>query len=302
MLDRPFLPSLRNGRLSCLLFPAKGGALGRLRIETKQGPVDLVRPVPDDLLETASVFDLACFPLIPFSNRIAGGRFQFGGRTVVLPTGSFGPNALHGDGWLVPWTLENATRDEVRIGFYHEAGDWPWSYRAEQRFHLHPDRLDVTISLTNRSAEPMPAGIGLHPHFPAPPGTRIQAGVDGVWLSEDDRLPVRHTGLPDSWDFASGVSIDGLSVDNDFTGWNGHARIVWPNETGEIHLRADPVFGHALIYAPKGRGFICIEPASHMIDAVNRADEPLSGFRVLAPGETLAGTMSIAATGALLAL
>jgi aldose 1-epimerase len=50
-----------------------------------------------------SVLDAACFPLAPFSNRIAHGRFRFGGREVALAPNfpdSDHPHPLHGFGWL----------------------------------------------------------------------------------------------------------------------------------------------------------------------------------------------------------
>jgi aldose 1-epimerase len=60
-----------------------------------------------------SVLDTACFPLAPFSNRIAHGRFSFGGREVALAPNfpdSDHPHPLHGFGWLAAWETPISVR------------------------------------------------------------------------------------------------------------------------------------------------------------------------------------------------
>lgn len=294
MLDRPPRPTLRQDRLSCTLCPSAGGSLGRLVLETDDGPRDLVRPVTDDSLTGGSALDLAGFPLVPFSNRVAGGCFCFDGRAVRLdPRPAFGPHALHGDGWMVPWDVAESDDRGARLTFRRAAGDWPWSYRAEQSFQIRPDGLDLTLSLTNRSDAPMPGGIGWHPYFAAPEGTILQSGFGGVWTNGADYLPDRHVPLPDAWNFETGVTVEDIVVDNCFTGWNGTARVIWPEWGYALRIDADPVFGHAVVYAPEGEPFVCVEPVSHRTDALNRPDEPDAGLRVLAPGETLSGTLRL---------
>ena len=73
-----------------------GGALAALR----HRGIDVLRPMPPD---SASPLDAACFPLVPYCNRIRDGRFRFGGREVVLPP-NFAPepHSLHGLSWQAP--------------------------------------------------------------------------------------------------------------------------------------------------------------------------------------------------------
>ena len=33
-----------------------------------------------------------------------------------------------------------------------------------------------------------------------------------------------------------------------------------------------PLFGHLIVYTPPGEDFFCVEPVSHMTDAINRMD------------------------------
>ncbi len=56
------------------------------------------------------VLDMACFPLVPYVNRIRGGRFSFRGREVVLKPNMAGDiSPLHGQGWLAAWSVESSS-------------------------------------------------------------------------------------------------------------------------------------------------------------------------------------------------
>ena len=51
---------------------------------------------------------------------------------------------------------------------------------------------------------------------------------------------------------------------------------------------------HLMLYADPGKPFFCVEPQSNASGAFNREGgftDPAEGVRVLAPGETLAGTV-----------
>ena len=54
-------------------------------------------------VRSENVLDAASFPLVPYVNRIRGGRFTFRGREVRLAPNMAGdPSPLHGQGWLNP--------------------------------------------------------------------------------------------------------------------------------------------------------------------------------------------------------
>jgi aldose 1-epimerase len=47
--------------------------------------------------------------------------------------------------------------------------------------------------------------------------------------------------------------------------------------------------GHTVIYTPQAHDFFCVEPVSHMPNAVNRPEPAdITGLRSLAPGEAMA--------------
>lgn len=292
---------LRHGPSTCAVAPAAGGAIAGWTLDTGNGPVDLMRRGRAGAVAGGPAFDLSCFPLIPFSNRVAEGRFRFRGRTVTLPVDPWNrPHAIHGHGWETAWTVDGRTESTLALSYRHRAGAWPWPYRAEQTFDLAPDGLRIAITIVNEGGEPMPAGVGLHPYFPRPPGTVLTARTGSVWTNGPTRLPERRIPVPPVWDMSRGLCLDGAELDHGFPGWDGTAILTWPPRPHDavngtvpwglsLTVAADPLFGHLLVYAPPGEDYVCVEPASHMTDGFNRGEEADAGICVLDPDNHLSG-------------
>ncbi|HSK38996.1 MAG TPA: aldose 1-epimerase [Arenibaculum sp.] len=283
--------TISDGMMECVLAPGCGGSVVRLSLATPNGPFDVMRPSAPAALRPCEPLDLACFPMTPFSNRIAFGRLRYGGGTVELPVNRPPlPHPIHGHGWLLAWQVEARDAHSATLAYRHSGDAWPWAYRARQRFALHDGALVVDIEIHNESDGAMPAGFGLHPYFPKPPGTRLTAEVAAVWINDGAHIPDHRTPPPAQWDFTRGILMDDTVLDNGFTGWTGRARIDWP-EGRALEIEADGAFTHLIVYAPPGQPWFCVEPASHMIDAFNRAagGEPGTGAITLAPGARCGG-------------
>ncbi|HEY0624729.1 aldose 1-epimerase [Sphingomonas sp.] len=256
------------------LVPALGGAIGALRHDGH----DVLRPAPKgarDPLETG------CFPLVPYANRIAHGRFTFDGQAHQLPL-NFGdhPHSLHGLGWQSAWTVAEAAADQATLTHAHDGGaSWPWVYRAEQRFTLAPCDLRIELSITNTGNAPMPAGLGLHPYFPCDAETHLTFAAERVWLADETMLPTEPAAPARFGDWSAGEAVAGTTlIDNAYEDWDGAAAIGqgW----GGFAMRGEGA-DVLHIYRPPGAGFFCAEPVSHLPDAINRG-----GMELLAPGQT----------------
>ena len=281
---------LRVGEWRLELLPELGGAVASL---SHRG-ADLLRPTPvgaTDILQTA------CFPLVPFSNRIDWGRFRFGGEDIVLnPTPGFSPHALHGDGWRRPWTVAAADAGSVVLGLDHPAGDWPWVWSARQRFDLSDEGLTVTLSLTNGDQRPMPAGLGLHPYFVREPETRLTLAASGVWVIDDSLIPVSLKPPSATQDWSAGPRVsDAPFVDNAYAGWGGQATVTADARTVAISASSNARWAH--VYVPTGETYFCVEPVTHRPDALNAPAGEDSGVTILGPGETLSMSMTISLAG-----
>ena len=294
------LIELEAGALEVALAPEVGGALARFAFRGH----DLMRRAGRALVEDGDVHAAACFPLVPFSGRIADARFTFMDETFELePNFGSEPHAIHGQGWQHPWEVRHASERWVELGFRHRVAGTPLDYEARQSFRLQDDALEVEIRVRNTGEGAMPAGLGLHPYFVRSPGVALQTRVSHMWLADERNIPRERVALPEHLDFSSPRAIASLELDNGFDGFDGKAQIVWPETGRRLTLQADPLFDRLVIYIPPDKDFFCVEPATHANNGFNMLDggadggdadgqpEVDPGVRILAPGEVLAGTI-----------
>jgi len=272
----------------------QGGCLTAFRWRDAAGVIDWLRPAPPG--DSFAPNDSACFPLVPYSNRIRDGRFRFAGRDCRLrPNFGASHHCIHGHGWLLPWRLVAQSGAGLVLAYEHDGSDWPSPYRAEQRFTLSGGALAVEIAVTNLGDEAMPAGIGLHPYFPRTPACSLTAEVAQMWATDAEVMPTQLAAPPAGADPRTGLQPATAVLDNGFTGFAGRAEIVWPERGAFLAMEADPALGFLVVYTPPGADFFCAEPVSHCTDAINlaaagRAD---TGIRTLGPGETFTAAVRL---------
>jgi len=275
---------IANGRIEVGLCPERGGSLTRVRYAGH----DICRRFAGPEAGGWNPLAMACFPLVPFSNRIENGRFEFGGhRGTLSPNMGDHPHAIHGQGWLGRWHPSGEASGIFEMSFNHKGGEWPWPYSAQQRISVNADRFRHDVSITNRSPHPMPAGLGLHPQFTRTPNCSLQAKVQQVWLTTEDGIPTERVEVPQEWSLAGGKPISELRIDHCFAGWNHTARIVWPEFGTAMTITADSLFDHLVVFTPGDEDFFCVEPVSHMPNAINQTDPLGAGLVYLQPGKEL---------------
>lgn len=282
--------SLHSGPISARISPL-GGAILRL----DAGDVPLLRPAADG----AAPIDSACYPLVPFGNRIRGNRFAFAGQDYQLtPNTAWDSHYLHGEGWRSLWAVQDRSADSVLLCHSHAGQALPYSYDAEQHIALRPDGADLRLSVTNRGAVAMPFGLGWHPYLPMTPATTLQTQTGRMWTEEPGWLPGHPVAPPPALDFHNPQPLPPHWVNNGFEDWSGTARICWPERQTALRLSADPVFRCMFLFVSDTafdpqyqRDFFALEPMTHLADGHNLPD--LGGLTVLAPGQTLSGQLHL---------
>lgn len=271
------------------LDPCAGGAVSALR----HRDLDVLRTAPERIGPAFDPLKYSSFAMVPFVGRIHHGTFSYGGQTCELPANlPPEPHAIHGHGWHVPWKTVEADNRAVTLCYQHSADAWPWSYIAHQTFALTSNGLSVALSLTNESQQDMPAGLGWHPYFSRKDAT-LYLPTTHVWTPDEQTGDNRPGPISGQDDLSPGRAVEDLNLDTTFSVGAPTVRIEWP--THAISLTADPVFSHATVYVPPGESYFCVEPVTHAPNAVNSslsADQ--TGFRTLAPGETLSGSITLA--------
>jgi len=280
--------ALRHGDYELELCPEGGGCMTAFRYRG----LDVMRPATEAYWQHLEPREAASFPLVPYSNRIADGRFSYGGRDYQLPLNMPPePHAIHGDGWQAAWTVE--MQEPAQAVLTHEPKDTPIIYKSRQHFRLDDKGLTASLDITNTGPGPLPFGFGHHPYFPRTERLTLRAGVQKVWLPDDRKIPKDEVAVPDDWDFSEPKCLAALDLDNCFTGFEGKAAMVWPELGLSLSIEADPVFGHLIVFVPPGEDFICVEPVSNVTNGIHQltSGRDDTGMKVLQPGEILSGSM-----------
>jgi aldose 1-epimerase len=283
--------TLRNAHLHAQVLPAVGGGLARLDAVVGGLVVPVLRGLDEAVDMPPTPSQLACFPLVPWSNRIGGAGFTFEGRRIELAPNRAGePCPIHGEGWQQRWTVGAQAETSVELLLDRRTGS-PFSYSALLRYSLRGAALDVELEVRNCGDAVLPFGLGLHPWLPRTDTVMLRARGCATWQRGADGLPVQRIGIPDDWNFDALNTLPSGGIDNVFDGWDGHAEVVWP-ENG-IRLRISADMAYYIVYTRPDAGFFCFEPVDHLINAHNQPGGPVrNGLTVLAPGQSLARKVS----------
>ncbi|NTF46303.1 aldose 1-epimerase [Rhizobium rhizogenes] len=285
---------LQNDALS-VRISTSGGVLLDYSWMVDGGTIALLRPAPDGADASSS----ACYPLVPFGNRIRNNRFVFEGRDYQFrPNTASDPHYLHGDGWQAEWSILSRSVNELQIGFRHPEGDTPYGYEAKQTITLSSHGLTLHMSVKNTGKDTLPFGLGWHPYFPLTPETTLLAPAQRFWTETEGWLPGERADIPADLDFSQPSPLPRRWVNNGFEGWSGKAEIIWPERHASLRLTADTSVRHAFIFIPDTsfnpsfrQDYFCFEPMTHIANGHNLPD--LGDLKILRPGEILAGSIHL---------
>ncbi len=304
-----------KGDYVALMIPEVGANLVRLA-NTKLGVEILRTPASDEIATFRSRPQIYGLPLLFPPNRIEDGTYTFNGRRYQYPITiekehNYHHGILKGEPFAVSKAVETAEYVLIEARYYSNAANdavyrhFPHEFKCKMIYKLTAEGMEHTVVFTNRSAEPMPVGVGFHT-----PMTIPFAGGKGseyrmrVAVGKQCELSARNlpTGrkLPLTEQFAR-LRDSGLQVTD-----------CEPIEAGftlrEIEVDGKPYRGAVVEHLPSGRRtfyevdgqtrywtiwnnggnqpYCCPEPQSWITNAPNAADPEAAGFRTVAPGES----------------
>ena len=276
---------LESGDWQAVVLPEAGGVIAAL---TWRGQDVLRIMVPG----AADPRLAACFPMVPYANRVADATFTWRGERVQLARNLPPESAsLHGLGWQSAWQLTGRSHFKCALEHRHDGlSDWPFAYQAQQRIRLGPKGCAITLDITNRSSVPMPAGLGLHAYFRRRPGCVLRFCAAAIAETDAGLIPTGRS-LPADLlaDFTAGSVLPPAPIDHCFLGWDGLATLADDLGTITLEARGTP---HLQVHTPADGSALCLEPVSHVPDALNGAPE---GMTRLPPGCTASIQMWISA-------
>ncbi len=234
----------------------------------------------------ASAHESAMFPLVPYSNRLGYRRFRWRGKDHSTRANVAGtPHSLHGLGWQRPWRIVSSSALEVVLELRHQAdADWPFAFTARQYFALDAASFSARLQLTNDADAEQPVGLGWHPYFVKRARSRMHIELSHRWDADATLLPTRKVAQ-------HGIDSDlaHLDFDSCFEGWRGPARIR--DERFSLQLASS--LPYLVVYTPPERDYFCVEPVSHVSNAIHMAEPAAHGLVALAPGATFDAWMRL---------
>jgi aldose 1-epimerase len=220
--------------------------------------------------------------LHPWANRLAGRRYEQGGRTVTLRDGAPGVRLeehglpMHGllggsRDWRV--ALLEATDDEARLvaELRFERPEllesFPFAHRIALTAVLHPGALRIEVALRATGDSAVPVSFGFHPYLQLggersaleltlPARTHLALDARGLPTGASEEQPAERAPLGQrTFDDHYALAEDPVA----FAARDGEREVTVRLEHG------DPF---AQIFAPPGQPFLCFEPMTATVGAL----------------------------------
>jgi aldose 1-epimerase len=235
--------------------------------------------------------------LAPFANRLDEQAFYANGKkyNFDMELGNVrGAIPIHGYlSSAKDWKLVEAKADgkaawvTSKLEFYRNPQwmkQFPFAHTLQMTYRLQDGVLEVQTRIENLSIEPMPVAIGFHPYFTLSDSARdewvISLGARTEWILAPDKIPTGET-RPIEQRFAnpSAARLRDHDLDHVFADLvrdaSGRAVMSLQGASQKLDVIFGPNYRAAVVYAPKGRDFICFEPMAGITDALNLAQRGL---------------------------
>jgi galactose mutarotase-like enzyme len=245
--------ALTHGAVTAEVVPGRGGLVAALAV----GGRDVLFLDRSTLEDPAKNVRGGIPILFPFAGKLEDERFRPAGTRMKQ----------HGFGRNKPWAVREQRPDAVRLGLVQDAetrAQYPYEYDVEYDVHLLPRGLQVTLSVHNRDARPLPVSPGWHPYFRCPAGGKADVTTDVPGLRPAEQFT-------DAREFDFGLEAP----------VSGRARFDLPG-LGGLRLSFSPILRHLQLWSQPGRDFVCLEPfygPNNTVNTDRRLDVPAGQAR-----------------------
>ncbi|AWE43298.1 aldose 1-epimerase family protein [Actinobaculum sp. 313] len=293
--NRGNVGSAEEVRIACgdaqALVTPRGAGLRAYRVGSRDVVVTYPGPIPPAMHGAI---------LAPWPNRLADGRYEFGGNEYQLPvTEPARRVANHGFVHDQIWAVTDRSADSVEFRFDigGELEGYPFPLELRVRYLLDDEDLVVAFTATNCGEVAAPFGVGFHPWLSPGEATvdecELRVAASG-WVRANERLlPEEFCALPADKDFRTPRSLRGVSLDDGFAPAVFSGEYTWAELISPDGMTAAVWAEHPLEYwqictgdfpeiGAFERSGVAAEPMSCPADAFNSG----KGLVTLQPGET----------------
>jgi len=197
-----------------------------------------------------------------------------------------------------------------RLDFFRQPKwmkQFPFAHTITMTYRLQEGVLEVDTSIVNMSAEPMPVSVGFHPYFKLTDSTRDEwtIGIDARthWKLDGNKLPTGETEpIERLFPRPDAIALRDFDLDDVFSDPPptalGRTTLWVKGKSQQVSVSFGPRYHAAVIWAPKGRNFICFEPMAAITNALNLANKGVyKELETIAPGRMWQETFQISTQG-----
>lgn len=285
-----------SGGFAASFRPQLGGNL--VRLQHLESGVEILRTPPDDAAYNKQP-EVWGMPVLMPPNRIPDGKFTYQDRQYELPVNEPAPrhNSLHGillrRAWDFRQTSENSV--EMSIQYPGKAANegWMHTFEAVLSYEFFENNVKQTLKFVNTSDLTMPLMVGFHSAFYLDENAQfyLDASRESRMLDDLRKIVNGKTEMLTEWQqfrkIAHGERVLGHCAMLRGNKENAELLIRYQPDAWQLRYQLPAPWREWVIWNGTGEdGFICVEPQSCRIDAMN-IGLPLSeaGVIELSPGK-----------------
>jgi aldose 1-epimerase len=234
--------------------------------------------------------------LAPWANRLDEQAFYANGKKYAfdMELGNVrGAHPIHGFlSYVSEWQVVEAKADAAsawvtsRLEVFRQPAwmaQFPFAHTIEMTHRLQNGALEIATRIQNLSAEAMPVAVGFHPYFQLTDSPRdawtISVGARTEWVLSPDKIPTGQT-RPITARFPNpgAAALKDHDLDHvfgDLVRASGRAVVSVKGKAQTLDVVLGENYRAVVLYSPKDRDFICIEPMAGITDALNLAPRGL---------------------------
>ena len=292
---------------SAIIIPKYGANV--IALDNSEYNARLLR-TPKDAASFIQMPHVYGLPLLFPPNRISGGRFEYGGREYVLPVNEpEAGNHLHGHLNQCSFKVEDlsASGEQAHavMSFSSKSNSEfysgiPNDFTVRVKFVLSPSGLRHTVTIINEGCFPLPIGFGFHSAFSIPfindtdpKEYKILCSVDEHWPMDSNHNTAgfmktdpeiqnafRQSGFDPMGDLPAQWSAKPMT----YSGKPFHGAVIRNQGEGvDLVYEVSDAFKFWVFWNQGGgKGFVCMEPQTWMINAPNCGlDASISNFSAI---------------------
>jgi galactose mutarotase-like enzyme len=266
---------LRDGDTEVALAPSRGGIATRMSVGGR----------PVFFLDEATLLDETRNirggnpVLFPSPGPLTGDEFTYGGR--------WGRMKQHGLARQRPWFAAASDGSAATLVLASDAStilEFPWDFTLAFTYAVTPGRLTITQRVENRSIAPMPFALGFHPYFAVADADKAQTSVPTRATRAWDNVLKREVEL------SGPIELAGREVDLHLIDHGSNQATLALADGARVVIAGSEAFKRWVVWTLPGKDFVCVEPWTAAVDALNTGKDLL----LAAPGEAMELEVTIA--------